>query len=163
MRALLLLSLSLSVFLSVFLSFCWRFGLASPALHWTASLLLLLTPTNPHTHPPTNQPPRSDKELQHLENTGQGPPPVVVDAAAAAGGGGPTTAPLPPGTLGKGGGGSSGGTEKPLAALSASSLRRSRSAMDALVNEKDGDGRTPLHYAARWGDMEVRAYAWRGL
>lgn len=27
--------------------------------------------------------------------------------------------------------------------------------MDALVNEKDGDGRTPLHYAARWGDMEV--------
>ena len=27
--------------------------------------------------------------------------------------------------------------------------------MDALVHEKDTDGRTPLHYAARWGDMEV--------
>ena len=27
--------------------------------------------------------------------------------------------------------------------------------MDALVHEKDVDGRTPLHYAARWGDMEV--------
>ncbi|GAB5036658.1 ankyrin domain protein [Nannochloropsis oceanica] len=34
-------------------------------------------------------------------------------------------------------------------------LRRSKSTVDVLVHEKDTDGRTPLHYAARWGDMEV--------